>query len=179
VRTTFETHVVNAPPPIPPPSPPPFGDPTAIQKQNSSAVAKGILFGCGGCTVILAGMAAVFAVVLFGVFAAIGNSDAVAAAIKQASASPEVQRALGTPIEREWLTTGSVETANGDSSADVHIPIKGPKGSAKIRAVGHKRKGGEWVFTVLEVTIAATQETINLLKAGQSLPAEAPNTIRI
>ena len=169
----------DAPPPIPPPSRPLFGDPTAIQKQNSSAVAKGILFGCGGCAVILAGMAAVFAVVFFGVFAAIGNSDAVAAAIKHASASPRVQQELGTPIEREWFTTGSVETANGDSSADVHIPIKGPKGSAKIHAVGYKRKGGEWVFTVLEVTIAATQETIKLLKTCPPLPAEAPNTIRI
>jgi Cytochrome oxidase complex assembly protein 1 len=151
------------PPPVPPPAPAPFGDPVAIQKQNSSAVAKGILFGCGGCAVVLAGIAAVFAAIFFGVFAAIGNSDAVAEAIKRASASPEVQQMLGTPLERGWLTAGNIETANGSSSADVHIPVKGPKMSGNIHAVGYKRDEEEWVFTVLEVTIDGTAERINLL----------------
>ena len=175
MRTTFEALVVNEPPPIPSP----FGEPTAIQKQNSSAVAKGLLFGCGGCMVILLGMAAVFAAIFFISFSGLAHSAAVADAVSRASGSPQVLTALGTPIERDWFTTGSIEVENGDSSADVRIPIKGPKGSAKIHAVGYKRKGGQWTFTVLQVMIDGTQETINLLKTGPSLPAEAPNTIRI
>jgi Cytochrome oxidase complex assembly protein 1 len=167
------------PPPVPPPTPPPFGDPGPVQKQNSSAVAKGILFGCGGCAVILVGMAAVFGAIFFIAFSGLARSAAVAEAVSRAGASARVQEGLGTPIERDWFTTGNIEISNGDSSADVRIPIKGPKGSATIHAVGYKRQGEQWVFTVLQVTIAGTQETINLLAAGPSLPAEAAGQIRI
>jgi Cytochrome oxidase complex assembly protein 1 len=167
------------PPPVPPPTPPPFGDPVAVQKQNSSAVAKGILFGCGGCAVILAGMAAVFAAIFFISFSGLAHSAAVAEAVSRAGATVQVQEALGTPIERDWFTTGNIEISNGDSSADVRIPIKGPKGRATIHAVGYKRQGEKWVFTVLEVTIAGSQESINLLPPKPSLPAEAANPVQI
>ena len=164
MRTTFETHLVNEPPPIPSP----FGEPTAIQKQNSSAVAKGILFGCGGCLVILVGMFAVFAAIFFISFSGLAHSAAVAEAVSRASASPRIQKALGKPIERDWFTTGNIEISNGDSSADVRIPIKGPNGSATIHAVGYKRQGEKWVFTVLEVTVTGTDERINLLQSAEA-----------
>ena len=149
----------------PPPVPPVFGDPSVVKAENRSAVGKGILFGCGGCAVVLLGIAAVAAAIIFISFTGLASSEAVAAATAKVAASPRIQETLGTPIEREWLTMGSVETSNGDSSADVRIPIKGPKGGAKIHAVGYKRQGGQWVFTVLEVTITSTAERINLLPA--------------
>lgn len=142
----------------------PFGEPTAVQKQNKAAIGKGVLIGCGGCLVVLLGMAAVFAAIFFAVFAAIGNSDAVAEAIKRASASSQVQARLGTPLKRGWFTSGSVQTNNGASSADVNIPVSGPKMSGHIHAVGTRQPGGEWVFTLFEITIDGTTERINLLQ---------------
>lgn len=162
------------PPPIPPPAPPPFGDPTVVRAENRSAIGKGVLFGCGGCAVVLVGIAAVFAAIFFGVFAAVGNSDAVKAAIKHASDSSAIQQRLGTPLERSWMTTGNLETANGSSSADLRISVNGPKGSGKIHAVGYKRGNEPWTFTVLEVTIDATGQRINLLQPPSSNSSNSP-----
>lgn len=148
----------------------PFGDPTVVRTENRSAVGKGVLIGCGGCAVILLGIAAVFTAIFFGVFAAVGNSDAVAEAIKRAGESPLVQEQFGAPLERGWLTTGNLETANGSSSADVYIAIKGPKGSGKIHAVGYKRGDEPWVFTALEATVEDTGDRINLLPTPVAKP---------
>ncbi|MBX7209207.1 MAG: cytochrome c oxidase assembly factor 1 family protein [Verrucomicrobiaceae bacterium] len=141
-----------------------FGDPTIARTENRAAIGKGVLIGCGGCAIIVTGIAAVFAVIFFSVFAAIGSSDAVAEAIKRASASPKVREQLGTPLTRGWFTSGNIETANGSSSADVRIPVKGPKLNGYIHAVGYKRGEEGWVFTVLEVTVSGSGERIDLLQ---------------
>ena len=151
------------------PPPVPFGDPTTIRAQNRSAISKGVLIGCGGCAVIAMGIAVIFAIFFFGIFASIGRSEAVAEAIKRASASPKIQQELGTPLERGWLTTGNIETANGSDSADVRIPLKGPRMSGTLHAVGYKRGSEPWVFTVLEMIVNGTAERLNLL---QELPLQ-------
>lgn len=147
-----------------------FGDPTAVRTENRAAIGKGLLIGVGGCVIALTGIGVVFGVVFLSIFTAIGNSEATAEALKRAGASPQMQDKLGTPLTRGWFTAGSVETANGSSSAEVRIPVSGPKGIGKIHAVGYKRAGEEWVFTVLEVAIDGTGEHVNLLR---------PVTIRV
>ncbi len=153
-------------------SPPdlPFGDPTAITTQNRSAVGKGVLIGCGGCAVVLLGIAGVFSAIFFGVFAAIGKSDAVAEVMKRADESKVVREQLGTPLQRGWLTTGNIETANGSSSAELQIPIEGPKGSGRIEVDGYKRGNEPWVFTVLDVLIDSTSERIDLAHPAEAIP---------
>lgn len=153
-------------------SPPdlPFGDPTAITAQNRSAVGKGVLIGCGGCAVVLLGIAGVFSVIFFGVFAVITNSDAVTEVMKRAGESKLVQEHLGTPLEKGWLTTGHIETANGSNSAELKVPIEGPKGSGSIRANGYKRGEEPWVFNVLEVFIDKTGERIDLAHPAEAIP---------
>ena len=153
-------------------SPPdlPFGDPTAITTQNRSAVGKGVLIGCGGCAVVLLGIAGVFSAIFFGVFAAIGKSDAVAEVMKRAGESKVVREQLGTPLQRGWLTTGNLETANGSSSAELQIPIEGPKGSGRIEVNGYQRGSEPWVFTVLDVLIDSTSERIDLAHPAEAIP---------
>lgn len=147
----------DAPPPVP------FGDPTAVRTQNRSAISKGVLIGCGGCAVIATGIAAVFAVFFFSISTSIGRSDAVAEAIQRASESPNIEQQLGTPLARGWLTTGNIETANGSDSADVRIPVKGPRKSGTLHAAGYRRGSEPWVFTVLEMTVDGSAERLNLL----------------
>lgn len=141
----------------------PFGDPTVVRAENRSAVGKGVLIGCGGCAVVVLGIAAVFAAIFFGVIAAVGNSDAVAEVLKRAESSDAVRREIGTPLERGWMTSGNLETANGSSSAELHIPVTGPKSSGEIHAVGFKRGDEPWVFTLLEVEVDGVADRINLL----------------
>ena len=153
-------------------SPPdlPFGDPTAITPQNRAAVGKGVIVGCGGCAVVLLGIAGVFSAIFFGVFAAIGKSDAVAEVMKRAGESKVVREQLGTPLQRGWLTTGNLETANGSSSAELQIPIEGPKGSGRIEVNGYQRGSEPWVFTVLDVLIDSTSERIDLAHPAEAIP---------
>jgi hypothetical protein len=153
-------------------SPPdlPFGDPSTITTQNRAAVGKGVMVGCGGCAVVLLGIAGVFSAIFFGVFAAIGKSDAVAEVMKRAGESKVVREQLGTPLQRGWLTTGNLETGNRSSSAEVQVPIEGPKGSGRIQANGYKRGDEPWVFNVLEVIIDKTGERIDLAHSAEAKP---------
>jgi hypothetical protein len=153
-------------------SPPdlPFGDPSTITTQNRAAVGKGVMVGCGGCAVVLLGIAGIFTAVVFGVFAVIRNSDAAAEAVKRAGESKVVQEQLGLPLEKGLLTTGNIETANGSSSAELQIPIEGPKGSGRIEVNGYKRGTEPWVFTVLDVLIESTSERIDLAHPAGTIP---------
>lgn len=150
-----------------------FGDPTAVRTENRTAIGKGLLIGFGGCAIAWIGIGVVFGAVFLTIFAAIGNSEASTEALKRAGASPHVQEKLGTPLTRGWFTTGSVETANGSSSAEVRIPVSGPKGSGKVHAVGYKRGDEKWVFTVLDVVIDGTNERIHLVQSA-TIPVENP-----
>lgn len=148
----------------------PFGDPAAVQTENRKAVGKGILFGCGGCGLIIAAFIAIGVIVALIVFKMMWSSDAVEQAVERAANAPEVQAALGTPIETGWVLSGNISLNNGAGTASVQIPISGPKGSATIVADATKEPGQAWTYRVLKVNIASPPQTIDLL--GQA--AEKP-----
>ncbi len=151
---------------LPPPPPLPFGDPNRVRQENKSAVGKGLLFGCGGCALLLALIAAFSVGILFIVLSSIKHSDAYQLALAKVQASPQVQQALGQPMEAGWFFTGSIHV-NTDSSgstgnANFSIPISGPKGSGTIYAVATKQNG-EWIFSTLTVSIEGSPLKIDLL----------------
>jgi hypothetical protein len=140
------------------PPPVPFGDPTRVNQENRAAVGKGLLFGCGALVVA----AVVFVgLIVFGVLSLMRGSDVCEQAVAKAQASSRVQTALGQPITQGWYVTGSINTSNDSGSADVNIPISGPKGSATIHAVATKA-AGVWTFSVLRVTLPDGKQ-VNLL----------------
>jgi hypothetical protein len=103
-------------------------------------------------------------VAIFGiVFTAIGSSDAVTAAVEQAQQHEDVQAVLGTPIEKGWLITGSIETNNGNGTANITVPLSGPTGSGTLYANGRKVGGEDWFFDrlVFEPDVGSS---INLLE---------------
>ncbi len=150
----------------------PFGDPTAVQQQNRSAVGKGVGLACGGCAALflLAVMSSI-AIGLF-VFSTMLNSDAVNGAMARVNASSEVRQHLGTPVEKSWYLTGSIHTSTGGGSADISLPVSGPKGKATVHLMARHDAGGPWVYTRLVVTVSGTEKSIDLL---QPPPAEAPD----
>jgi Cytochrome oxidase complex assembly protein 1 len=128
--------------------------------------------GCFGCSwlvvipvgclgVLLLGVAFV-AVIVAGVFGVLKSSDVYKEALSRAQANPAVTEALGTPVEAGFLLTGSINVSNGGGDADISIPISGPQGKATIHAVAVK-ESGTWVYSVLEVTVEGTGESIDLL----------------
>ena len=96
------------------------------------------------------------------VFGALKSSDAYTVALDRAKQNPQVQAALGEPIEAGYFVTGNISVNNDRGHADLSIPISGPKGTGTIHAVADKI-GGEWKYKTLDVTPEGG-ERIDLLK---------------
>ncbi|HVT43665.1 MAG TPA: cytochrome c oxidase assembly factor 1 family protein [Thermoanaerobaculia bacterium] len=101
--------------------------------------------GCLGMVALAVALIAVFIGVVFG---AMKSSDVYQEAVRRAQNHPELQTALGTPIERGWWMTGEINSRNGSGDADIQFPISGPNGKAHVRAVARK-EGGRWSYSSL------------------------------
>jgi len=95
-----------------------------------------------------------------GISKVLKSSEPYQAAVAQARANDKVTSALGTPIE-EGFPMGSVNTNNDAGDADLKIPISGPKGKGTIFVVA-TRSSGKWTYSKMSVTIAGTDESIDL-----------------
>ncbi len=144
------------------PPPLPFGDPDQIRRDNNSAVKKGLLFGCGGCALLVALVMAGAVGIVFFVFAAVRSSEPYQASLRAAQASPELRTAIGDPVTSDWWLTGSVNWNNGVGSADIQVPVKGPNGSATIHTIGAKQPATPWTFEKMEATVEGGGAVIDL-----------------
>jgi hypothetical protein len=119
-----------------------------------------------GClAVILVGvvLVALFATTIVGVvFGAIRSSDVYQQALKEAQTNPAAVQALGTPIEPGLWVSGSISVTGLTGSADITIPVSGPKGSGTLYVVARK-SAGAWEFTVLQLAVAGSAKRIDLL----------------
>lgn len=105
--------------------------------------------GCGGCIVVIAGIA----FVIFGfVFGALKSSPVYQQAIEKAKTDQAVVEALGEPVESSWFLTGSFSVTGSSGHADLSIPISGPKGKGTLFVVARKRAGA-WIYRRLEVEL--------------------------
>ncbi len=109
--------------------------------------------------VVLLGVA-VFALVM----SFMKGADACQMSLKAAQESEVVRAELGEPITMGWFVSGNIKINNGDGTAEVHVPVSGPKGSASIHTVGTKKDGDPWKFTTMQATIEASGKQVNLLK---------------
>ncbi|MDC0709912.1 cytochrome c oxidase assembly factor 1 family protein [Stigmatella sp. ncwal1] len=91
------------------------------------------------------------ALVFYFVTSTIKSTDAYQQAVTLVSANPEVQEALGTPIDFGW-PRGSVNATNGEGRASVSVPVEGPKGSGTLRLEAVS-EGENWTFDLLQVEV--------------------------
>jgi hypothetical protein len=114
--------------------------------------------GCLGLCALIAAFA--FSVLAF-VFSLIKTSDVYQEAIRAAVSHPEARRQLGEPIETGWFVSGSIQTAGPSGTADVSVPLSGPRASGRVYAVAAK-SAGRWQFSVLELEIEGRPNRIDL-----------------
>jgi cytochrome oxidase complex assembly protein 1 len=107
------------------------------------------------------------AAIVFVVFGAIKSSDVYKTAVSRAKVDKRVTEALGTPVHEAWYLAGSTNVSGGSGTADLSIPISGPKGKGMIYAVATK-SAGQWEFSKLVVKVDNTAETIDLTNAKES-----------
>ena len=141
-------------------TPPNF--PQQALPPTKSGGSKWVFWGCGGCLGLMVLGGIVMGVIFVGIMSVIKNTDAYKTAIT-ATTSPEVQAELGTPITPGMFPMGSVNVNNGQGTADLHIPISGPKGSGTInyRATSN---GGPWMASEFNVNIKGSGKVIDLDK---------------
>ena len=146
------------------PPPIPFGDPDQVRRDNRQAVTKGLLWGCGGCATLVVLLLAVVAGFFFFVLGAIRSTEPYQASLRAAENSPELKAAIGEPITSRWWLSGNVNWSNGVGTADVRVPVKGPKGSASIHTIGSKQPATPWTFEKMEATVEGSGAVIDLRK---------------
>ena len=93
------------------------------------------------------------------------DSDAHKYAMEKVNANQQVIELLGEPIETGSVIKGGnyqYSYKNGRTTANLNIPIKGPKGEAMMYVEGEETDD-EWTYSVLKVVISDTGEHIDLL----------------
>jgi hypothetical protein len=116
--------------------------------------------GCGCLGLLLAGIA-LAVVIVVAVFGVLRSSDVYVDSLARAQADPAVIEALGEPIEAAYFFAGNVNVSGAGGTADMTIPISGPRGEGTLYIVANKFQG-EWQYTTQEVQIAASGERIDL-----------------
>lgn len=114
--------------------------------------------GCLG--VILAGVA-LLGVLFFIGMSAMKSSEVYKGALERARSNPEAVAALGEPIKDGWLVQGNVKFSGGSGTANIQIPVSGPKNSGTIQASA-VYEGVAWKYERLDLFVT-NGETISLL----------------
>ena len=70
---------------------------------------------------------------------------------------------LGEPIEPNGMFKGNINYENEEGTADLKIPVKGPKGEATLLVIAEK-KGNNWTYQTMNVSFKDSDETINLIE---------------
>lgn len=117
----------------------------------------------GGCLTLIAIVALGIGGIIYKVSDAVTNSEPYTHALAKASENERVIYFLGEPIETNGLGNTNYTYKNGTTTANLTIPIKGPKdeGSIVIKA---EKINDEWAYYELYVKIDGETETINLSK---------------
>ncbi|MDR7212113.1 cytochrome c oxidase assembly factor Coa1 family protein [Flavobacterium piscis] len=115
-----------------------------------------------GCLSLLILFGLFIAGIFFGVTSMIKESDAYKGAMTEVQHNKVVIEKLGSPIEPDGITSGSINVSGSKGNCDLQIPIKGSKGTGVLFVVAEKR--GDWKYNEMSVYIDATKEEIDLLK---------------
>lgn len=115
--------------------------------------------------VMLALFAAFFAAIFAFVFGMMKSSEPYREALARATANPQVVQALGEPIEAGYFVQGNISTQGTRGEASLAIPLKGPKGSARIY-VDATQSAGLWNYKTLVVQVEGDDRRIDLSEDG-------------
>lgn len=132
-------------------------------QEKKSSTGKIVAFvGCG-CLGLIAIGAIFIGVIVFGAAKMMKASDAYKDTIAVVQSNPAAIEALGEPIEPGFFVSGSVNINNGEGTADLTIPVSGPKGSGDIRVKAEKPSGSPtWIYSTRELQVAGQADAIPL-----------------
>ena len=147
---------------------PPQGSAAAPAPRHGWWSRNGKWFVPTGCLTLLVLFTAFVAGLVLIVFGAMKSSDAYKTAVARAKANPQVIEALGTPIDEGMWMSGKTNVEGSSGSADLTIPISGPKSKATLYAIATKA-AGRWTYSTLEVAVEGREDRIDLLTGTQDV----------
>jgi hypothetical protein len=117
----------------------------------------------GGCMLVIAAFLIFAGSLIWGVTSLMSDSQAHKDAMEAARSNTLVIERIGEPIETNGISGGNIHYSNGFGTAQLSIPIKGPKGEATIRVSGNG-EDDSWNYEVMEVFFPDSDEVIDLLR---------------
>ena len=115
-----------------------------------------------GCLTIIVLFAACITGFVFLMFSVMKSSDVYKEAMARVQASQAAMDALGSPIKAGMIISGSVNTTGPSGSAQLSIPLSGPKGSGTLYLEARKRMD-VWEFSAFTLKVDETGKSIDLL----------------
>jgi hypothetical protein len=112
--------------------------------------------------VALVGACALAGIFLAFIFSLLRNSDAAQLALHQAESNPIVERSIGAPLKTGWIVSGSVNVHGPGGSAELAIPVIGPKGKGTLYTTAIRRQS-QWQTTSLAFAKDGESTAQNLL----------------
>jgi hypothetical protein len=118
-----------------------------------------------GCFGMIGAFVAAIGLIMYLALGMIKSDEVYKQALDKAKSDEEVVSFIGQPISDGFMPKGSINTTTNGGSADLQIPISGPKGSGTI-FVEAQKANGEWEFKSLLVAVEGKDgdKTINLLE---------------
>jgi len=139
--------------------------PEARAQAQRSGLRWGLVIGClgAGCIMLVLAAAGIVVAATVGLFALLKGSGAYELALERIQGSTAVVDAIGRPVEPGWWVLGRIEYSGNSGSAELTIPLLGPKGRATAYAEA-VREGGKWRLVALSVVIHKTGQRIELVE---------------
>jgi hypothetical protein len=117
----------------------------------------------GGCLLFIGLFIALIGGAVYGVSNLLTDSQASRDGLKKASQNEKVLLLLGTPIEVKGIPSGNVNYTDGIKTAELSIPIQGPKSKATLRVDGTAQED-IWTYSTMKVIIDDSDKVIDLLE---------------
>lgn len=125
-----------------------YSGPMIVPPPPKPTSRRSVAFVVGLCVLGVA----VFAGALFiSVEKMMRSSDVYKIALNRAQTSPCVVSKLGTPITAGFGITGEISESSDNGSADLEIPLHGPKGKTTLE-VSASKAGGVWTMKTLSLS---------------------------
>lgn len=130
-------------------------------------------------------LASVIVIVLFVGFGALmlflasnmfKSSDSYKEALTRAKSNPVVESVLGEPIKDGLFASGNISINGPSGSAELAIPVSGPKGAGTI-FVEATKTAGLWSFSTLIFESNQTKQRVDLLVSTGDSSAKSINEI--
>lgn len=115
-----------------------------------------------GCLGILVALGLFFGAIFGVVMASMRSNDVYREAMARASSDSRVLAELGSPIRAGFMISGSIRVSGPSGTANLAIPLSGPRAEGKLYAVAEK-SAGTWTFSTLEVEIDGRPNRVSLL----------------